>query len=338
MKKVINLLVVLLTMFALMACTNQNHSETENNDVVVYKDYTYTIAGSNKSISVPVEPERIVVIGYDLVDIIENLGQEDKIVGLPDPSGPIFPSFLNDYSDVASIGSLTGDDFEAIAKLNPDLILAGQRASSSLDELNKIAPTAYFSIPGLSDLPFEEQLVTNINDVAYLLNVEDEAPALIDSLTSKIDVLRTKLVEVEDPTTLFLILTGKTINMYSDNPSSRYDFVFSNFGFKSIANNEEINEEDIKVNGGEASSHGNSVSFEFISAKNPNYLLVIDRGSTIGQSDELASDTLDNSLINSTKASINDNIIYLDGAAWYLATGGITATEIMIEDLMQAIE
>ncbi len=71
--------------------------------------------------------KKIVVIGYDLIDIVDALGHKDKIIGAPNPQDPMFPSFLEGYETVQSVGSLFGDDLESVASLQPDLILAGAR-------------------------------------------------------------------------------------------------------------------------------------------------------------------------------------------------------------------
>jgi len=316
--------------------SNEKSSETE--ELSTTKTFTYSIGEEEYVVDIPSEPQNIVVIGYDVIDIVDGLGHKDKIIGIPDPSDPMFPHFLEGYEDVASIGGLWGDDFEAIAGLQPDLIIASQRAFSSIEELNKIAPTVGFYIPGMSDISFEEQLYKNIEDIAYILNDEDAGKESVNNIKESIATLKDKVGELEDPKALFLIVTGKTINMFTDNPGSRFGFVFNEFGFEAIVTEEEINEEYEKSNSGdEASKHGNSISFEFMSSKNPNYLIVLDKGVVTQQSDVAATDTLDNPLIASTNAALNDNIIYLDGTAWYLATGGIKSSEIMINDLMEAI-
>lgn len=298
------------------------------------KSFDFVLNGESLSITVPYEPQRVVVIGYDVLDIVDALGKKDVVVGVPDPASPIWPAFLEGYESLTSVGSLTGDDLEAIAGLKPDLIIAGQRAMLGYEALTEIAPTAVFMIPGLNPtMNFEDTLYNNIDNIAYLLNVEEKAEALTASLKEDIETLRTTIGGLENKKAMVLITTGKSINMYTDNEGSRYGFVYHEFGFAPTVNMEEVAVEDKKVNDGEASRHGNSVSLEFISAKNPDVILVIDRGTIIGQSDVPASDTLDNPLVASTMAAKNGNIIYLDGASWYLATGGVTATGNMLGDI-----
>lgn len=318
--------------------TTEETTEAETEEVMPEsKSHTFMLGEEEKTIEVPYEPKTIVVIGYDLIDIVDALGHKDKIIGVPDPTNPMFPSFLEGYENITSVGSLFGDDLEAIAGLKPDLILAGARAFGAFEDLSEIAPTVYFTIPGMSAHTFEEKLHSNIHEVAYLLNDEAGAEQAVAELKAKVEALNTTIGALEDPSAMFLIVSGKSVNVYSDNPESRYGFVYNEFGLTSVAGVEEIADEDKKVNNGEASRHGNSVSFEFIAAKDPNHILVIDRSATVGQEDVLASDTLNNPLVQGTKAGENDNIIYLNGTAWYLATGGIEATSMMLDSLIEAL-
>ena len=42
--------------------------------------------------------------------------------------------------------------------------------------------------------------------------------------------------------------------------------------------------------------------------------------------------------MNKTDVAKNDNIVYLDSAVWYTMTGGIESTNIMIDEIADAIK
>ena len=76
-------------------------------------------------------------------------------------------------------------------------------------------------------------------------------------------------------------------------------------------------------------------SFEFVVEKNPDYIFVMDRDAAI-QTDgaQLAQEIMENELVMGTDAYKNGNIVYLaHPAVWYTAEGGITALDIMLQDL-----
>lgn len=70
-------------------------------------------------------------------------------------------------------------------------------------------------------------------------------------------------------------------------------------------------------------------------AENPDYIFGMDRDRAIGtEGAQLAQEIMENELVMSTDAYKNGNIVYLEHpAVWYTAEGGITALDIMLQDL-----
>lgn len=326
MKHIRTIIVTLL----LLACTNIFAKATsEDNNINKTKTVSFMLDKKSVEVNVPVAPKRIVVIGFDVLDIIDALGYSKYVVGVVDPTGPLFPKYLEGFQDLPSAGNLWGDDLESVAGLKPDLIITGSRAFQSFENLSEIAPTVWFPIPGMGN-NYQETLYSNIDLMAKILGDTKEVTKVKSALQAKFDLVKNKTANLSDPTALFLMVKGKTLSLYSDDVKSRYGFVFKEFGFKSPASLDEIKND--------AATHGNSISYEFLSSKNPNYILVIDKAATVGADEALASDTLNNELVASTKAAKNNQIIYLDGVAWYLGTGGVKATHIMVDNILSAIK
>lgn len=80
---------------------------------------------------------------------------------------------------------------------------------------------------------------------------------------------------------------------------------------------------------------GNEASFEFVVQKAPDYIFVLDRDAAISREGaQLAKDIMENELVMSTDVYKNGNLIYLaHPAVWYTAEGGITALDLMLQDL-----
>ena len=98
----------------------------------------------------------------------------------------------------------------------------------------------------------------------------------------------------------------------------------------------EIGFENIGVDANiDTSTHGNEESFEFIVEKAPDYIFVLDRDAAIGTDGaKLAQEIMENELVMGTDAYKNGNIVYLaHPAVWYTAEGGITALDLMLQDL-----
>lgn len=89
----------------------------------------------------------------------------------------------------------------------------------------------------------------------------------------------------------------------------------------------------------DTATHGNEASFEFVVEKNPEYIFVMDRDAAIGtEGAQLAQEIVENELIKGTEAYQNGNIVYLEHpAVWYTAEGGVTALDVMLQDLEGAL-
>ena len=87
------------------------------------------------------------------------------------------------------------------------------------------------------------------------------------------------------------------------------------------------------------STHGNEASFEFVVEKDPQYIFVMDRDAAINaEGAQLAQEIVENELVKGTDAYKNGNIVYLEHpAVWYTAEGGISALNIMLQDLEGAL-
>lgn len=106
---------------------------------------------------------------------------------------------------------------------------------------------------------------------------------------------------------------------------SRFGIIHDEFGFAAA---------DEKI---EVSTHGQSISFEYIVEKDPDYLFVVDRGAVVG-GESSAKQVVENDLVKNTKAYKNGKIIYLDPDYWYLSGGGLESVAGMTEEVSGSIE
>ena len=124
---------------------------------------------------------------------------------------------------------------------------------------------------------------------------------------------------------MFLLTSAGEVNAYG--PDSRFvNIVFDLLGFESAA--------DVQAEG----THGEAVSFEAISAADPDHLFVLDRDTAIGQSGgEAAQQVLDNELVDGTTAAQQDRITYVDSASWYLVGLGLDNFPAMIDEVQESL-
>lgn len=90
---------------------------------------------------VPAEPKRVVVIDQGELDMVLALGVKPVGAGLYNPEGP-WPTYLKNTEGITRIGSAVTPNLEAIAALQPDLILSNKNRHEKIyDKLSQIAPT-----------------------------------------------------------------------------------------------------------------------------------------------------------------------------------------------------
>jgi iron complex transport system substrate-binding protein len=272
---------------------------------------TVTVPVWDGDATVEVSPQTVVAFELAAIDTLDALGVE--IAGVP-AFGP--PAFLADaMNGIDTMGSLFEPDFEKLAILGPDLIIAGGRSQDKVDDLSELAQTLDMTISG-TDLVETSKVRT----AAYgeIFGKQDEAAALIAALD---DTLAEAQNAVAGKGSALIIMTnGGKMSAYGDD--SRFGWLHTATGLpEAIA--------DIS-----AENHGESISFEFIADVNPDWILVVDRLSAIGQDGQAAAVTLDNPLVAGTTAGQNGQIIYMDSAPLYLAAGGANAIQILLNQLI----
>ena len=260
-------------------------------------------------VEVTPQPDTIAVMDFAILDTLEALG-----VAVDGVVGPPMLDYLADAMDgAAPMGTLFEPDYEAIAALGPDLILAGGRSSRVVPDLSRVAPTV--------DMTIWEDVVGQGLDrlAAYgtIFSKEDEAAALAASFNARLETVKTDLAG--QGSALIVMTNGPKVSTYG--ADSRFGWLHTDVGLPATIENVE------------ESTHGEAISFEFIRDANPDILLVVDRMSAIGQDGASARATLDNPLVHETSAWKNDKVVYLSSAPIYLAGGGIQTMMLTLEEI-----
>ena len=100
--------------------------------------------------AVPLRPQRVVVLDSDKIDTAVSLGVT-PIGATRAPENETFPAYLGDLSAMKYVGEIAEPDLEAIAALEPDLILGSKfRQEKFYDELSAIAPTVFTDRVGIT--------------------------------------------------------------------------------------------------------------------------------------------------------------------------------------------
>lgn len=308
--------VLLMATLGLAACGNTGNSSTVSTQTRnTTEQTTVSIKDSNGDrVEVQRNPQKVVVFDNGSLDTLDALGVGDRVIGAATKN---LPSYLDKYKDVESAGGIKESDLEKINQLQPDLIIISGRQSDYKEELAKIAPTLYLAVD--TKEPWES-VQQNVNALAEIFGKEDKAKEELATLTKEIEKTKEKAYKLEQTALVTLVNEGQ-LSAYGS--GSRFGLVHDVFGFKQA---------DDQI---EASTHGQSVSYEYILEKNPGILFVVDRTKAIG-GDDSKDNVSANELVAQTDAGKNDQVISLQPDVWYLSGGGLESMKLMVEDVNQA--
>lgn len=271
-------------------------------------------------LEVPYDPQRIAILDMASLDILDALGVGDRVVGTAQTSLDYLQSYIGD--DIANLGTIKEADLEAVMSCEPDVIFIGGRLASSYDALSEIAPVVFLSTD--TELGVVESVRKNAGIIASMFGLEDEVDELMAGFDSRIEALA---AFAEGKTAIVGLVTSGGLNVLGND--GRCSMIGREIGFENIGVDAEI----------DTATHGNEASFEFIVEKDPDYLFVLDRDAAIQtEGAQLAQEIVENELVKGTRTYQDGHIVYLaHPAVWYTAEGGVTALDVMLADLEEAL-
>lgn len=240
------------------------------------------------------------------VAIYDNAALDTALALGVQPKG-IVSNILVDYlqeakhADSVEVGTLFEPDLEKLNRLKPDAIIIGGRMAPNYDILAKLAPVVDMTNSGVS----VENSQKMLNELAKLFGKEERGSELQQNLTKELEI--TEDAVKNQGKALMIMVNGTKIASFG--AKSRFGYLFNDFGWEAADKTDST------------ARHGQPVSFEFIRELDPDWLIVMDRTSAVGDKGDNARAVLDNALIKDTQAFKNNRIIYLDSSS-YLASGG----------------
>ncbi|MEV6198722.1 iron-siderophore ABC transporter substrate-binding protein [Streptomyces sp. NPDC051771] len=153
-------------------------------------------------------PKRVVVLDVGELDNVVSLGIQ-PVGYAPSEGDDGIPGYLaKDAGAPKSVGTINNLNLEAIANLQPDLILGSQlRAADKYDELSKIAPTVFSIRPGFT---WKENYLLN----AAALDKTAEAKEKLAAYETKAKQLGTDIGPNKPTISMVRYLPGK-IRLYA---------------------------------------------------------------------------------------------------------------------------
>ncbi|VGO08793.1 Iron compound ABC uptake transporter substrate-binding protein PiuA [plant metagenome] len=284
---------------ALSLCATFAHADTQQ------------VKHARGTTAVASPPAKVISMDVASLDTLNALGV--NVAGVPVAK---FPPRLSRYEtdQVLRTGTLFEPNYEVIHAAKPDLVIVGGRSAEKYPDVARIAPTIDLTV---DQKDLVGSVLRNTDTLARLFHKEAEGAALSRQLQEAIAGLKQRAAGAG--TGLIVLTTGGKMSAYG--PGSRFGVIHDAYGFPPAVR-------DLNT-----ANHGQAISFEFIAKTNPDWLLVIDRDAAIGREGVAANKYLDNELVRRTTAWQKKQVIYLDGANWYLL--GNASVPAMLSNIKQ---
>ena len=270
-------------------------------------------------LEVPYDPQRIAILDMPSLDILDRLGLGDRVVG----SATTTLEYLQAYvpgDTIANLGTIKEADLEAVMACEPDVIFIGGRLSASYDALSEIAPVVFLSTD--TEIGVVESVRNNATTIASMFGLEAQVDELMAGFDARIEALA---AFAEGKNAIVGLCTSGSFNILGSD--GRCSIISVEIGFDNLGD------------GDVTATHGNESSFELVVELDPDYMFVLDRDAAIGTDGaQLAKEIVENELVMDTDVYKDGHIVYLSNpTVWYTAEGGITALDIMLNDLEGAL-
>ncbi len=336
MKKLLLYMMMLTIGFTLIACGNEGVEKDltyERNDISITHEIitgaelaeggtNYDTTGLTRTEvtqTFSTNPTRVAIYSYDALDMLSYVGLDQTSINMLGVAKSNLPQYLSafDNQTYANVGTLFLPDFNELDLFQPELIIIGARTTGAYDALKEQYPNADILDMTLISGMYSEGLTRNAENLAAIF------PTVADAINNQLTSLLNRMADIQvvaaEYEALFIMVNGQSLSFFG--PNGRFSVLHDEFGFDAA--------DDAVDQGG---SHGDVVSYEYVSAVNPEVIFLLDRAATLGDVSTI-DEVIQNSLIDMTIAGQNDMIYTLHGEAWYLSPGGFTSTEQMILDL-----
>lgn len=142
-----------------------------------------------REVTVPASPQKIVSLTPTNTEIVCALGFGDKLVAVDDYSN--YPASV---TDLPKVGGYDASGVEAIAALQPDLILTGDKLQQdAISALEKLGLTVI-----ATEVTKLDQVDESIAFVAQALGAKDAGDKVVKAMTDRMDAVSAKTADLPD--------------------------------------------------------------------------------------------------------------------------------------------
>ncbi|MGD7045113.1 ABC transporter substrate-binding protein [Jeotgalibacillus proteolyticus] len=313
-----NVLFFLLAgLFALIAAgcsssdTEQSGGASDSSEDTETEE-TYTVEHAMGEATIEGTPEKVVILTNEGTEALLSMGVTPAGAVQSWTGDPWYEHISEDMADVEVVGTESEVNVEAIAALEPDLIIGTKlRQEAVYEQLEAIAPTV------MSET-LKGDWQENFELYAEALNKQEEGSQVMDEFNQRIEELSGELGEnLDKEISMVRFMAGDTRIYHKDSFSG---IILNQLGF---ARPEEQDVDDFSENG---------VTKERVGAMEGDVLFYFTYESGDGEGVKVEEDWLNDPLFQNLEVVQEGNIHEVSDTIWNTA-GGVKAANLMLDDI-----
>ncbi|TMU84474.1 iron-siderophore ABC transporter substrate-binding protein [Bacillus sp. BHET2] len=309
--KLRNLLSLLLisTLLFLAACGNKEEKKESGNDM---KEDSYTVEHAMGTTEIKGTPKKVVILTNEGTEALLSMGVTPVGAVQSWTGDPWYDHIADKMKDVEVVGTESELNVEAIAKLQPDLIIGNKmRQEEQYNQLKEIAPTVMAET-------LRGNWKENFELYAKALNKEEKGQEVLASYDQRIEDLKSKLGDkLNQKVSMVRFMSGDVRIYHKDTFSG---VILDQLGF---ARPEGQDVDDFAEKG---------VTKERIPAMDGDVLFYFNYETGDGEANKLAEEWINDPLFQNLEVAKQDQVHEVNDAIWNTAGGVIAANE-MLDDI-----
>ncbi|WP_077214675.1 iron-siderophore ABC transporter substrate-binding protein [Bacillus dakarensis] len=316
MKSLRSLLSILSIMlvFILAACggTEEEKTTETQDDNTQTEDTSYTVEHAMGTTTIDKTPEKVVVLTNEGTEALLALGVTPVGAVQSWTGDPWYEHIADDMKNVEVVGLESEVNLEAIAALEPDLIIGNKmRQEDIYEHLNAIAPTVF-----AEDLRGNWKI--NFELYAKAVNKEEKGKEVLDAYSTRIADLQEKLGDKLNMKVSMVRFMAGDVRIYQKDSFS--GVILDEIGF-ARPESQDVDEFAIK-----------GATKEQVPLMDGDILFYFTYETGDGEATQLEKEWLEDPLFQNLEVAKKGEVHKVNDAIWNTA-GGVIAANLMLDDI-----
>lgn len=303
------------TILFLAACGNSSEQEEKadkEKEGTKTEDTSYTVEHAMGTTKLDKTPEKVVILTNEGTEALLSMGVTPVGAVQSWTGDPWYDHIADEMKDVQVVGTESEVNVEAIAALQPDLIIGNKmRQEKIYDQLNDIAPTIFAET-------LRGDWKENFELYAKAINKEEEGKKVLADYDSRIEEIKTSLGDKLDQEVSIVRFMAGDVRIYHKDSFS--GVILDQIG---LARPESQNVDDFAEK---------NATKERIPAMDGDVLFYFTYETGDGEANKLAKEWIEDPLFKNLKVAQEGNVYEVSDTIWNTA-GGVKAANLLLDDI-----